>query len=421
MNRPDWRRDGEEFVFAWPAVGVEITLTGIREGREGLTAEVTVEASGKAALRSGHLHWANLNLASTQARSNLARHLQSRMELGDWPGLLEQACAIAAREFRRGEPTVRLCDVPRQIGTRELVSKLMPAGETTTIFADGGSLKSLLALSVGMSVATMLPLPGGLEPCDVVNVLYLDYETNAREQADRLRMLAAGLGADVPDNVHYRAMFRPLPDEAAKLRAEISRLEIGLVIVDSIAPACGGNIIDQDVATRFFNALRSFTPATRLVVSHVSKAGAEQKSGAATPYGSAFVTNLSRSVWELRKSSDDSEDANRVSVGLYHRKANGSRLQRPIGLTASFGEGEIVWTTADVAGNGELAAHAALSFRLREALRSGARTVPELSEVLDEKPDTVSKRLHRMEDAIQLEKGGGRGKPATWGLRARAS
>ncbi len=422
MTRPDWRRDGDEFSYTWKETGVAIGLTAIREGRDGLMAEITVEA-GEQTVKPDHLHWSSLNLSSTSARKTIASHLHSRYELADWPGMLEQACVITAREFRRGEPVVRLADEPvDRSQPRYLFEPFLPLGEPAVFFADGGSLKSLLALSIAVCVATMHPLTGTrslLGPSRMEDVLFVDWETNASEQAERLQEVSAGLGVPVPRNIHYKRLYRSLPDEASTLRADVSRLGVGLVVVDSIAAACGDEPESAAVISRFFNSLRSLDRPgerlTKLVISHVSKAGADQKNGAARPFGSAFVQNYARSVWEIRRSDDGGE--NEVSIGLYHRKVNRGKLHKPMALTATFEEQRVRWNQGELKADSDLAAHTSLSYHLREALKQGARDVSDLSEELGAQPDTVYKTLRRMSDVRQLEPGK-RGQSSVWGLKA---
>src|SRR3989442_2622213 len=128
-------------------------------------------------------------------------------------------------------------------------------------------------------------------------------------------------------------MTRALADEAPQLRADVARHGVELVIVDSLAPACGAEPEGADAAIRAMNALRSFAGTTRLVIAHVSKLAADQPKGATRPYGSVFVRNLARSAWELRRSDEADEE---LVVAAYHRKRNEGRRSSPFGLTLGF-------------------------------------------------------------------------------------
>src|SRR5262249_58943095 len=118
------------------------------------------------------------------------------------------------------------------------------------------------------------------------------------------------------------------------LRADLARPEVGFVIVDSLAPAAGVEPESADSTIRAMNALRSFTGTTRLVLAHVSKATADQASGAARPYGSVFVRNLARSAWELRRAEEAGADE--LLLAAYHRKPNGGPRALPLRLRLRF-------------------------------------------------------------------------------------
>jgi hypothetical protein len=260
-------------------------------------------------------------------------------------------------------------------------------------------------------VATGLDLPAGLRPSAPGAVLYLDYESCLEEHQDRLAGLLAGLGRENAPGIFYRPMARALADDTATLRAEIVRHNIGFVIVDSYGPACGAEPETADPAIRMMNALRSFAPATRLVIAHVSKAGAENR-GPSRPYGSVYVTNLARSVWEARRSEDDGGAD--LNLGLFHRKVNRGRLLAPLGFKVTFDEGGIFLGSQDLQHQPDLLARASLAFRLQKALAGGARSVAELVEETGKSTDTVARTLRRLRGSgkvIDLA-------DAKWGLKA---
>jgi hypothetical protein len=271
-------------------------------------------------------------------------------------------------------------------------------------------------LAVGVSVRSDVALPCGLRPLCSANVLYLDWETNATVQQKRIRWIARGLGVDVPP-ILYRPMYRALGDDVERIRKEVHRHAVGLVIVDSIAPACGGEPENAETINRFFNALRSLAPATRLVVSHVSHAGANAKGAEAHPFGSIFVRNLARSVWELRR-SDDVGRADAMNVALYHRKVNDGPKLPPMGFEIVFDDRkrEIRFGSLDVAADSGLAAHASLPYRVRAALRKGAMKTDQLSQFLDVPEKSLLVTIGRMPDVQKMGGGLGRGNVATWGL-----
>ncbi len=406
---PDVRRDGDDFAFTYPTLGLGVGVSALRETGDGVHAEVSV-TSGIV----GALHWGSLNLASTAARETLVKKLAAAHPGTPWRAILERVCRETAEAIRRGAPVVVLEPAPAT-ASRYLVEKLLPGGETTVVFGDGGSGKSLLALAVAVAVSTQTPLPGGLRPVGRTNVLYLDWESTEDVHAERLAGLLKGLELAAAPGIYYRPMARALADDGARLRSDISKRGIGLVVVDSFGPACGAEPETADSAIRLMNALRTFGTVTRFLVAHVSKAGADLRTGAARPFGSVYVQNLARSVWEVRRPDDEGEV---LVLGLYHRKVNAGRRLPPLGLRIEFSESAIRLRAQDLAEEPDLLARTSLSFRLLQALKTGPGTVDELAEATETSQDAARKVLNRLDSrgkVIRLNEV--RGRKNVWALR----
>jgi hypothetical protein len=397
-DHPVVERHGDEFTYTWSGHAVRIVLARLREHADGAHAEATITAEAE------EIHWGRLNLTSTTAREQLIKKLSVATRLRiPWRPLLECVCRETTRAMRAGSPIVRLRPRPLPEASGFLVDPILPAGEIAVLFADGGSGKGFVALTLALIALHGLRISGLW--CSVprrVVPLYLDWEATEAEIEDRVYHLATGLGCSL-DGLHYRRMDRALADEAAALRADVSRLGVGLVIVDSLAPASGPEPESADSVIQTMNALRSLGPGvTKLVIAHLSKSAIDQRTGA-KPYGSVFTWNLARSVWELRKAEDDSED---LVVGLYHRKSNRGKLHPPIGLRYAFGvntgHSGITAAGMDLASAPDLLARASTPQRLRAALGQGAATAGELAEALDLAEDLVSRTLRRMADRHQV-------------------
>ncbi|HTK91394.1 MAG TPA: AAA family ATPase [Verrucomicrobiae bacterium] len=396
---------GDELRFAWPALTVEAHLTNHRDGGDGLRAELTVFVAGR------KRHWAMLNLASSPAREGVVKKLAQSDRGLPWREMLEHVCTAGAEALRAGEPVV--CLMPRPAGaTRYLINKLALAGETNVLFGDGGSGKSYLALLLAVAASTGITLPGGLRATTATPVLYLDYESCVEEHQDRLHLIMNGLGLREPPPILYRAMSRPLVDEAATIRNELSRHQVGTVTVDSLAPSCGAEPEGADAAIRAMNAMRSFGSVTRLVLAHVSKASAEQRSGPLKPFGSVFVQNLARNVWEVRRAEEDGSDD--LVLGLYHRKINAGRLVPAMALRLAFAPGTLTVHAADLAQQPDLAQRLTLPQRLIKTLAGGARTVADLAEETSAGKDTLTRTLRRLRSQGRVVTVDG----DRWGLKA---
>jgi hypothetical protein len=263
-------------------------------------------------------------------------------------------------------------------------------------------------------------LPWEDRPTRICPVLYLDWETNPRTVAARLNRISLGMISPTPQ-VFYRQCFRSLHDELPSLREEVSKKGIGLVITDSIGFAASGALTEDDTARGAMNDLRQLSPATRLVVAHVSADSARQTTGTARPFGSTFFWNGMRSGLELRRAEEGANPDN-IELGLYHRKANDGEHHKPLGISVLFDgrKGGIGFFEADVNDSPDLAARTTISSRLRVLLRKGPMATDELAEQLEVPIDTITRTLRRNPDIVRVSDGGGRGKPATWGLAAEA-
>lgn len=409
----DCRRYGDEWEFTWLQHQITVRVSRVREMAMGVHAEMGIYNSS-----NGPIDWGGINLVSTTQRETRVKQLLKTHPRLDWRGILDRTCRKVVEQHRAGEPVVEL--QPHTAAARRfLVDKIVPAGQISGVFAPGGDGKSLFGLALALAVSTGTALPCGIKATQRANVLLTDWEADQQDHETRLEALARGLEIKRPSGIFYRRMHRPLVDDAARVRSEIARRQIGLVIVDSYGPAAGLGPEGADACIPFMSALGSFAPASSLVFTHVSKAGAEQRTGAATPYGSVYFINLCRTIWELRRSEDQDSDA--LVIGLFHRKANQTKLFPPMGLRFEFGgDGAIRIKAHDITERTDLLARTSLGYRLQELLRSGARTTDELAEGADSALETVSRtlrRLHRRGKVVPLEIGGkGRGDKQQWGL-----
>jgi len=418
-ERPEVRRDGDTWTLTWPDLGIGFGLERLKDISDGLRAELTVESimPGANGRLAGPVH---LNLLSARSQTETANKLEKRANgaVGaiDWDQMVTYACAVVAKQYRAPAPTVDLAAVEELDEVEYLIPGLIPMGETTVLYGDGESAKSLMALRIAYSVALKQALPWNAWPTCQGAVLYLDWETNPRTVALRLRRIAQAERCAAP-TIHYRQCFRSLSDELPSIREEISKNTITLVIVDSIGFAATGALTEDETARAAMNALRNMSPATRLVIAHVSRESALQTKGKVKPFGSAFFWNAMRSGIEVRRAEDE-PDGDVMHLGLYHWKANDGEHHKPIALRVGFDgpRGAIAFDQSDIQEVPDLAARTSLSVRIRAALVRGALDTKSLADELDEQENAVRTTLGRMSGVVRLNPGGGRGRTATWGL-----
>ena len=422
MSGTRTERIGDAWVFTWPELDYRITLDRVHENGDGMHADLLIETAEplKSTGRRGHIHWSRLNLGWAQGRGTLVKSLATQTKRAPeiWQELLEYAVVECRDAFRAGEPVVDLATISPRLTVPHLVEPLIPEGETSLIMADGESGKSWLALTLAITVRLGCELKGVWKPTRACPVLYIDYETGQTEVRRRLELLCRGLGLTEIPHIHYIGLQRGLAEEIGRLRKEIDRYEIGLVILDSIGPATAGDLVEGASVIRTMNALRSLR-VTRMVLAHVSRQVAQQNNGRGYAYGSIFYENLSRSVWELRKDEEGGSGA----LGLFHRKSNMGPRHDPIGVKFIFDDAgkRVTPRSADVLIEPQLAQYAPLRLRVLTALRDGAKSIKTLSDDLDTPESTLRSLLRRMPEVIQIGEAsrGRNASPALWGLKSK--
>lgn len=406
-EEPVLRTLGDDLWVAWPSRGLTMEFSRIVEHRDTLSAEVSVSSETQ-----GEIHWARVNLASTQTRATLARAIEEAAPAHSWRELVEQACRLVAKHLRAGEPAVALIPEPKT-DARWFVPGWMPLNQLCVLCGDGGTGKSLFALALALAGLTGHPPSPTWRVTPVSRVLYLDWESDRAEQQSRLWGLTNGSERPTDGTIVHRTMRRPLRDEIGPVRAECARLGIDFVIADSLGPACGPEPESADAAIVTLSALRSLG-VTTLCIAHVSKQAADGK-GPSRPFGSVYVSNLARSVIEARRSDAGLDNQDEMTLSLYHRKSNQGRLCPPTAFTFSFGfDGRLTLRS----GEPDLS-RALLSTQVLDALRAGSKTASEIAEALDATSASVKKTLQRLEtrDKVVRLVPGDRGKKqeTQWG------
>ena len=203
----------------------------------------------------------------------------------------------------------------------------------------------------------------------------------------------------MPD-VLYTRCERPLVAEADRLRRIIQVERIQYAVIDSIAFAADGPPEAAEVAGAYFRAVRHLGIGT-LHLAHVNRSeGADKK-----PFGSSFWHNGARMTWFAQRSDDGATDSRSITVGLYNRKSNTGPLRAAVGFELTFDGDRTFVERTDLTAVPELAARLSLSHRLRQTLRSGAKSRDAIAaEFPDEKPDSLRRTLNRALERGQLVK-----------------
>ena len=399
----DFLVNGSVYTARWKDEALSMHFNRLREASSGsVSAEVLIQNHNDT---NPHVHHARLNLVSTRSRAEVAKHCTDRFPTIDWVARIEQACVAALRTYREGEPVVDITEMPVSERLRYRVEPLLVEGHPNLIFGDGGLGKSLFATYLSVLIA------GGIVTnrliCEPGKVLYLDYEASVDELKERYDAISAGLETD-PPSMMYQFNYEPVAGRIEELQAIVAEHNIGFVIIDSAAPACGDEPEMTKNAIAFFRALRSLK-VTTLTVAHVSKAGG----GKAGPFGSKFWLNYPRSVWEVRKAQEPGQ--NSIDFSLWHRKVNSSGLLAPLAYRVRFDtdEKQIVFDDIAVKDSEELAKGLPLPHRIKAALEDGAMRSKDIAELLEVNANTLGATLSRDKKRFVLLPDG------RWGNRER--
>jgi RecA-family ATPase len=289
---------------------------------------------------------------------------------------------------------VRLGEVEQPGPRRYVVEELVPAGYSTLWHGDGGVAKSMIALSLGVGVASgaMSWLGRAVEHGPA---LFVDFELEAEEQARRVWQLCRGIGLKEPpaDLFYLSAVGHPTRDA---LRAALQACEEGgvtLVVVDSLGPALEGDAeAARDVIGFYRDEIDPFRAlgAAVLIIDHQAKlqhGESYQRKGA---FGSVYKANLARSVVQA-EATERGEGT--LSLRIRQKKHNFGPLADPFGVELSFSE-ELVSLRAVDLDPAQMAEEATLTApeRVKLALQDGPLYPSEIVEATGVQVKTV-KRL----------------------------
>lgn len=400
---PEVRSSAGTIELTWPAQRVAVLVSRIHSGKDGgVSAEVSFRRIREDGTQ-GHIEICSLNLLSSPTKASLAKKLDGLCNLepvgAQWAVLIEQTVVIALKSAREGDPLQLLSTKAEATRPSYLLEPLLQRGQHTVVFGLGGTGKSYLAMMLGITVA--MPYPDnhlGLWPGTAPNpVLYLDWETNYDALQWRLHKITRGMG--LPDvQLHYRRCALPLALDIEAIANAVLKTQAKLVIVDSLGPACDGDLNRPEVALELFRSLRLLgNDVSTLIIAHTAKNQNGDNRAEKTIYGSAFFTNAARKVYELRSDPEAGED--NIEVAVFDRKSNDEARAKPWGLTIEFGDETVAFRRKEVATMGMLAENLSLPQRITHLLKSHGKLTPDfMAEEFDMEKDKLWVPLKRLVD-----------------------
>lgn len=400
----EFKRGPGLFMANWLGVGLVIEATRIVSHSDHRSARIRVRMdSGQEVLNLAS------NISGPRARGDLARALQEIVNVPDneaTAGLdrvkhfIEIFCADVENALEETVPAVRAANQFSPV--HWLLKPMLATGKPTILLGAAQSLKSYLATFL------CLLLENGekfetLQPSAKIRTLYLDWESDADDMAERCVRLKHGLmvvDLAVYENPHYLRMTRPLMGMIPEIAKEVTKHTIQVIVVDSLGPACGSDMQKEDTPTAFFNATREIgkdlaLPLTWVLIAHLSKEELRKRHGTHLPYGNIYFWNLARLVWEMKRAPG--EDRSHTIIGMLNTKNNVGPIEAPLGLEFVFDEEDISTVLQMVDPKKSFIEAQSQPDQVLDLLKDGAKGQKEIGEYLEvHNPKQVTSILSRL-------------------------
>ncbi len=417
IGQPEFKPGLNSYEFKWRELGVTIAIDRLDDEGQG---EIAVKHCSNEEERL--LCWSKTNLLSVQSSTQLAKRLKENLDI-DWVTILTYVSSKTFQHHRQGEPARQIGREPRNLEVEYQLCPLLEKGQPTTLYAPGGSGKSYLADYIAVLVQhNYLGLvngdTGGLVP-KAGNVLYLDWESSFDDHARRIWLIKKGLGVDTEETFLYRPCSQPLVNDIYAVQKEVFDSKIDLVILDSQMAASGYGPDPAQVASQYYNALRSLK-CTSLTIDHVSKSEWRGDSGGESVgmYGSVAKWNRARCVWEIKKAQNPGDDF--FDLSLVHKKHNEGKLINPIGIRINFHQEngrteKVTFESLDLASLPILSKSLPVWKRIQSELKRGTMTITALASTLEVSENSIKSELYRKKGKVFAQINGD-----DWGLLSYA-
>ncbi|CUS06449.1 conserved protein of unknown function (plasmid) [Candidatus Promineifilum breve] len=220
--------------------------------------------------------------------------------------------------------------VPRA-PTEYIVDKYLATHTLNVLYGAPGSLKSMIALSLGLCVAGGLPwlrgLFGGDQGATVIQspVIWIDLDNGQRRTDERVDAMSKAM--HLPDDAPFYYLSMPTPSLRATdvesmglLHDEITRLSARMVVIDNLGLVTGTveeNSAEMAQVMKNFRWLAEETGAAFLILHHQRKGGANgSRPGDALRGHSSIEAAIDLALHAVR-------EANSNQVGLRSTKTRG--------------------------------------------------------------------------------------------------
>ncbi len=292
---------------------------------------------------------------------------------------------------------------------RYIVDGIFAEGYPASLYGDGGSAKSMLALSLGVAVSGEASKWLG-RFISTAPVLYVDFELDSDEQNRRVRRIARGAGLDEPpEGLFYLCALGHGPLEALRAAyGECKRRGVKLMILDSFGPAFQGDSeTAKDIIGFFGRVMEPFRAlgVAVLVIDHQARTQGGERYQNKSAFGSVYKTNLTRSAIQV-EATERGEDS--LTLRLRQKKHTFGATCDPFGAKITFGDSVVVEVeeldAADLAEEGTLNA----TDRVKLALKEEPAFADEIAERTGLAVGTVKNALTKLRRSGEVEATGER-------------
>lgn len=389
---------GTDYYVRWQFLSLRFAK--LKEHSEGYSAFLVISGNNMPGHGSGMIFEGRLQLQGTRSKAEVVKECEKRIPDVDWTSKLTHSCRLVMEAIEEGDPLIDLSSLIPVQPRRYILEPLLRESEPTLLFGAGGIGKSTIALAIAVILSTG-QARASLNPEGQHRIVYLDYEDSEDNVADRLAHLANGFELTHSPQIYYKRGAASLPNMVDALSRQIAREKITGLITDSAALACGAEPESADAANTYFRALRALNLAWSLTIAHQP----HNMIGDPRPFGSVFWQNNPRAIWHARKSQEEGEDI--LHLGLWHTKANNTRLSPPLGFKINHVEGITAVETEQIANVSDFHQHLKQPQRVLVAIKDAGSgiTYDELHQVTQIAKSSLYKVVERLGNKVQLHNG----------------
>ena len=356
------------------------------------SAEVIVQVSKKhyPNIRNETIYRTRLNLISIQSKTKFVNEMKRLIPPIEWKDVVENITEETLSRYREGNEVMKIGSIQDEGMPSYQAFPIIRSDGVNILFGQGAQGKSYISTFICMLVQS------GMDHAGIVteqgNVLYLDWEDSWQSVNRRVMALKKGNNDTLHDIDHVDMSGTTIDTEMSSIIRMVEDRDISLVVIDSFGMAVGGNQNEGDYVKGVMSSLNELK-ASVLVIDHVSKENGD------TPIGSNYKQTSARNVWKIDKSQN--LGANIVEVGLYHTKANNSKLFAPVGIRLEFindmydQTDRVLISTIDVGDSDALADQLPVAKKIEKALTEAPMTVEQLITYTGSSINTVRTTLSR--------------------------